>query len=155
MPFLFLFLPIGWFCNFAVPFLFLFLPIGWFFQRGSRRAARRWPLRLSLILSPVSFPLPAPCRPLLLSSSRRACTGRSGPRPSRSRRRQAAAQVFEGMPAPTGVSSAHHSTGPPAGCVGLYPRGAWGRSLRGLLHLPILRPACVRCVRSSRFERNH
>ena len=41
------------------------------------------------------------------------------------------------MPASTGVSRALPSTGPSAGGVGSYPRGARGLRLRGLLHLPI------------------
>ena len=43
-----------------------------------------------------------------------------------------------GVPAPTGVSSALLSTGPPAGGVGSYPRGVRGLRLPGLLLLPIL-----------------
>ena len=38
---------------------------------------------------------------------------------------------------PTGVSRALPSTGPPAGGMGSYPRGARGLRLRGFLHLPI------------------
>ena len=67
-------------------------------------------------------------------------------RPARLRRQQLSrtpcAEVCYGVPAPKDINRTLPSTGPPAGGVGSYSRGAQGLSLRGLLHPPTLRPAC-------------
>ena len=75
------------------------------------------------LASPASFPLPAPSRPLLLSSCR------VGP-----------------VPAGLGLGPAGPFAGqPPHGAPEALP----APGLRGLLHLPIVRPDCGRRVRSS------
>ena len=118
---------------------------------------------LSHLLFLVNFRF---CRPPAVISSfpprTRACTDRSGSRPSRSGCRPAhptsrpahrpRSQAVENALRTGGACvygrKQRCRKGPPAGGVGSYPRGALGLRLRDLLNPPILRPACRRpCAR--------